>query len=87
MKILMVDDDKEKGCGMEIDIRDSVYSKFEIPYELHRAMAAAIDSVYIPKPRKEKKCLLPECDILTDHQGGYCCAEHCKKHKRIQKGK
>jgi hypothetical protein len=30
--------------------------------------------------RKFKKCSLPSCNIETDHNGGYCCAEHCKEH-------
>jgi hypothetical protein len=34
--------------------------------------------------REQYKCLLPCCNILTDHNGGYCCAEHCKEHKRLQ---
>ena len=28
------------------------------------------------------KCALPGCETLTPHHGGYCCAEHCKKHRR-----
>lgn len=26
-----------------------------------------------------KKCLLNGCDEMTTHNGGYCCAEHCKQ--------
>ena len=29
-----------------------------------------------------KECLLPECKEKTTHNGGYCCAEHCKEHRR-----
>ena len=27
------------------------------------------------------KCLLPSCNKETNHNGGYCCAEHFKQHK------
>jgi hypothetical protein len=29
-----------------------------------------------------RKCRLPGCDNLTTHNGGYCCAEHCRQHAR-----
>lgn len=25
-----------------------------------------------------RKCLLKDCENITKHNGGYCCAEHCK---------
>lgn len=41
-----------------------------------------------PRPNTTgKKCLLPGCDILTLHNGGYCCAEHCLEHRAILKRK
>ena len=30
-------------------------------------------------------CGLPGCGIMTTHNGGYCCAEHCREHRRLQK--
>jgi len=36
-----------------------------------------------PAPEKKpKQCLLPGCDNMTKHNGGYCCGEHCKEHQR-----
>jgi len=35
--------------------------------------------------RPVKKCLLPDCDAMTDHNGGYCCAEHCREHQKMRK--
>lgn len=29
-----------------------------------------------------KKCLLKDCQKMTQHNGGYCCAEHCKKDRK-----
>jgi len=37
--------------------------------------------------KKAKKCLLPSCNVLTKHNGGYCCGNHCREHDRIKKGK
>lgn len=34
-----------------------------------------------PTPKKQAKCLLPGCDVMTEHRGGYCCAGHCKEHQ------
>ena len=31
--------------------------------------------------KREDKCGLPGCENMTDR--GYCCAEHCKKHKAM----
>jgi len=33
---------------------------------------------------KSRKCLFEGCTNMTDHNGGYCCAEHCKQ-DRINK--
>lgn len=33
------------------------------------------------REKKSRKCLLPSCVNLTTHNGGYCCAEHCKQHR------
>lgn len=30
----------------------------------------------LPPPKPKRKCLLKGCDVMTDHNGGYCCAEH-----------
>jgi len=38
------------------------------------------------KPDKEvRKCMLHGCTELTDHNGGFCCAAHLKRHKIITK--
>ena len=36
----------------------------------------------MPEPKPKRKCLLAGCDTLTDHNGGYCCAEHHAEGKR-----
>jgi hypothetical protein len=46
-------------------------------------MSAALGGLPpIPEPKPERKCLLAGCDVLTDHNGGYCCAEHHAEGKR-----
>lgn len=37
--------------------------------------------------KKERKCLLPSCNVLTKHNGGYCCGDHCREHNNIKKVK
>lgn len=32
-----------------------------------------------------KTCLLPGCDEQTTHNGGYCCAEHAKQHRELDR--
>jgi hypothetical protein len=41
----------------------------------------------MPKPVTGKKCLLPDCNKETRHNGGYCCAGHCLEHRQMLKGK
>lgn len=57
--------------------------------------ASALDSIYLghvqsstdyfppnPQPKPGRKCRLPDCKETTTHNGGYCCAEHCKLHRQ-----
>lgn len=30
-----------------------------------------------------KLCRLPSCKNRTQHNGGYCCADHCREHRAI----
>jgi hypothetical protein len=32
-------------------------------------------------PPRERKCALPGCNRMHYHNGGYCCAEHCREHR------
>jgi hypothetical protein len=32
--------------------------------------------------RQAKQCALPGCEAVTTHNGGYCCADHCREHRR-----
>lgn len=39
-----------------------------------------------PKPRRRearplRKCRLPRCSEVHQHNGGYCCADHCREHR------
>jgi hypothetical protein len=42
-------------------------------------------SRYTGPAKKERQCVLPGCEEMTGHNGGYCCAEHCKQHREMQK--
>lgn len=35
--------------------------------------------------REMRKCGLPGCEVMTDHPGGYCKADHCREHQRMQR--
>lgn len=37
------------------------------------------------EPKPERACRLYGCTNLTDHNGGYCCSEHCKRHREVTK--
>lgn len=52
-----------------------------IIYEM-AAMSAENSAVRKRSMERLKKCALPECEETTIHNGGYCCAEHCREHKR-----
>ena len=41
----------------------------------------------LPKDKPVKKCRLPNCNNLTDHNKGYCCADHYKSHHKQLKEK
>ena len=35
------------------------------------------------EPKPWRKCSLPGCDREHQHNGGYCCAGHCREHRAI----
>ena len=35
-------------------------------------------------PCAPRKCSLPGCGETTTHNGGYCCAEHCRQHRILR---
>lgn len=37
--------------------------------------------VRIPKSKPWRKCRLPRCSAQHQHNGGYCCADHCREHR------
>ena len=51
---------------------------------------AAMNGWSFPSVRRhdhkpERVCRLPGCDNMTSHNGGYCCADHCREHRRLRK--
>ncbi len=47
-------------------------------YSLRNEIMRPLRKFFKEKPFKP--CLLPGCKNKTTHNGGYCCAEHCKQH-------
>lgn len=50
-----------------------------------------IDSLLPYQLRKPEKpyrtCSLTTCENLTNHNGGYCCAEHSKEHRKLRRNR
>jgi hypothetical protein len=44
---------------------------------------------FYPYPKAREKtptrCALPGCPRETTHNGGYCCADHCREHRQRQR--
>jgi len=61
-----------------------------IEYLMYSMFPHAIDHMvnrYLPKDKPVKKCKLPDCNNLTDHNKGYCSADHYKLHHKQLKEK
>lgn len=78
----------------EVETKPEVSPRTRLAEELlagagavHEAVADALASFHAPKPKPERKCALPGCEVMTRHNGGYCCAQHCRDHAGRQKGK
>lgn len=55
---------------------------------LAMAGTPGMEGIKFPKEKKEpepRKCILPGCEKQTIHRGGYCCAEHSRQHKLLQR--
>ena len=58
-----------------------VYNQIVLPYQTMQSMQRR------EKPVKEntkpkKKCLRDSCEVLTNHNGGYCSANCCKEDRK-----
>jgi hypothetical protein len=56
-----------------------------IEFLMYSMFPHAIDSIidkHLPKDKPVKKCRLPNCNNLTDHNKGYCSANHYKLHHK-----
>ena len=77
-KMILVDDIPEAPkLKLELQLADC-YMNY-VPKRMIDTAAEAIGSKFRDRPAR--KCLLPGCGNLTNHRGGYCCAEHCREHK------
>jgi hypothetical protein len=57
-----------------------------MPWVLHPNHSGGMPAPFRePRPKPKKVCTLPSCEELTDHNGGYCCADHCKQHRELRK--
>jgi hypothetical protein len=54
-------------------------------YEGSQQALAAACGIRRPTERTEHRCALPGCEAMTKHNGGYCCADHCREHRKRQR--
>lgn len=41
--------------------------------------------IRLPPDRPLFRCMLPTCQNMTKHRGGYCSPNHCKEHRQTMK--
>lgn len=49
------------------------------------SLSIAILAVLVSRPPTARRCSLPGCEVMTTHNGGYCCADHCREHRQRQR--
>lgn len=91
-----------EASGKKLVVIDSIHedaealSKTATKSLLASATAAAVAGMVgehpwgFAKGKKSKqlqKCGLSGCDKMHDHNGGYCCPEHCREHRKMQKNR
>lgn len=84
--------DGEKPIAVLDSVSDCPLCEAGIPKrKSNLALLATVAGVMgwaLPFPRAKAakemvKCALSGCEVMTAHNGGYCCAEHCRKHRRF----
>jgi ABC-type iron transport system FetAB ATPase subunit len=56
-----------------------VYRNIILPYHMHNRHSEKPKRI---NEKPKKKCLRNICQNMTNHNGGYCCAECCKEDKK-----
>jgi len=51
------------------------------------SVGTGFDSFKRRSSKPKTQCLLPSCKLYHDHNGGYCSADHCHRHRQRMKGK
>ena len=77
-KVLVVDD-RIHANSITLAALDAALSP--IGLSVKSVIEAAIPNKW--RNRQKSKCILPRCENMTNHRGGYCCAEHKKLHKEV----
>ena len=55
------------------------------PEHAARLLDAATGRQRRRSERTPAQCALPGCEAMTTHNGGYCCADHCREHRQRQR--
>lgn len=84
-KVLLLDDEKQfeglargKNALLALEAFSGVLG-------MSNMESAIAHHVNLLQRKRIEKCALPECEMMKGKKGAYCCAEHCREHKRRQK--
>ena len=80
-KQILVVDDRMHANSRTLAALDAALAP--IGMSVRSVIADAIPNKW--KKRPKSKCILPGCEMMTNHRGGYCCAEHKRFHKEVLK--
>lgn len=86
------------GSGHEIAKRTRLMAELEamliistvetgMPSMFENSFGRGLERSLYPAPKPSRECLLPGCQNQTRHNGGYCCADHCRAHRVIIRGR
>ena len=89
--VLVVDDNPGNPEHKPLDV-GAIMSPRPASFLVH-AMATCATGLGLPaggnsrhtNTKREATCALPTCQVKTTHNGGYCCADHCRKHREMRR--
>lgn len=75
-KVVVVDSCSEPKLDVTKAMAVAALSEWMMP------VWGCLERKYRKSPKEMSKCRLPECDVMTSHNGGYCSPEHCMEHRK-----
>ena len=81
---------KDKAFEKQDDLQKQGKSKHKtsaVAMSLLGSMWGVPSTFRVDREKTLRKCLLPGCEVMHSHNGGYCKADHCREHQRILREK